>query len=228
VSSRRQKPFEEGVLVTGRFVQHVRGNVVAYLALLVALGGTSYAALRLPRNSVGPLQIRPGAVGLSKVARSARISLRGTQGPKGDKGDKGETGATGPGAAKMSLTGSGRLYTNPAFTVDIHCGGAYGAVHVARTTGHAIGIDGTYSYGPFAAPADDGSAAGTTRMISGALDGTPDNNARPIAFAPSDNNAYGHATVIIGEEIYVIDVSLSQVGTSEQTCYTRGMVIKMG
>ena len=41
-----------------RLVRHVRSNAVAYLALFVALGGTSYAALSLPRNSVGGRQIR--------------------------------------------------------------------------------------------------------------------------------------------------------------------------
>ncbi len=37
---------------------HVRSNAIAYLALFVALGGTSYAALELPANSVGGRQIR--------------------------------------------------------------------------------------------------------------------------------------------------------------------------
>src|SRR5947209_213213 len=41
-----------------RIVSHLRGNAVAYLALFVALGGTSYAAVALPANSVGTKQIR--------------------------------------------------------------------------------------------------------------------------------------------------------------------------
>jgi hypothetical protein len=41
-----------------RVVQHIRSNVVAYVALFVALGGTSYAALNLPANSVGSKQIK--------------------------------------------------------------------------------------------------------------------------------------------------------------------------
>lgn len=36
--------------------------VISLVALFVALGGTGYAALRLPRNSVGTAQIRSGAV----------------------------------------------------------------------------------------------------------------------------------------------------------------------
>jgi hypothetical protein len=41
-----------------RLIRHVRSNAVAYLALMVALGGTSYAAMSLPANSVGGRQIR--------------------------------------------------------------------------------------------------------------------------------------------------------------------------
>ncbi len=41
-----------------RVLNHVRQNVIAYLALFVALGGTSYAAISVPNNSVGAAQIR--------------------------------------------------------------------------------------------------------------------------------------------------------------------------
>lgn len=46
-------------------------NVVATLALFLALGGSSYAALKLPRNSVGAAQIRAGAVHSSDVANGS-------------------------------------------------------------------------------------------------------------------------------------------------------------
>jgi hypothetical protein len=42
-------------------------NVIASLALVGALAGASYAALSLPANSVGPSQLRPGAVTLGKL-----------------------------------------------------------------------------------------------------------------------------------------------------------------
>lgn len=45
--------------------------VVALAALFISLGGTSYAALKLPRNSVGPLQLKNGAVTRPKIARNA-------------------------------------------------------------------------------------------------------------------------------------------------------------
>jgi hypothetical protein len=41
---------------------HLRSNAVAYLALFVALGGTSYAAISLPAGSVGAKQIHNGAI----------------------------------------------------------------------------------------------------------------------------------------------------------------------
>jgi hypothetical protein len=46
-------------------------NVTAALALFVALGGTSYAALAIPANSVGSPQIRPNAVGASEIRSGA-------------------------------------------------------------------------------------------------------------------------------------------------------------
>jgi hypothetical protein len=45
--------------------------VIAIIALVVALGGTSYAVTRIPAHSVGSLQIRNGAVTRAKIARSA-------------------------------------------------------------------------------------------------------------------------------------------------------------
>jgi hypothetical protein len=45
-----------------RLLKHARGNAIAYLALFVALGGTSYAAFKLPANSVGTRQLRNHSV----------------------------------------------------------------------------------------------------------------------------------------------------------------------
>jgi hypothetical protein len=54
-----------------RAISHLRRNTVGYLALMIALGGTSYAAAQLPRNSVGADQIRPAAVGSSELRTGA-------------------------------------------------------------------------------------------------------------------------------------------------------------
>ena len=50
-----------------RPIQHMRSNAVGYLALFVALGGTSYAAIGIPVGSVGTRQLRNGAVTPKKL-----------------------------------------------------------------------------------------------------------------------------------------------------------------
>ena len=54
-----------------RILNHARSNLVAYVALFVALGGTSYAALSLPAGSVGTTQLRNGAVTSNKIANGS-------------------------------------------------------------------------------------------------------------------------------------------------------------
>ena len=46
-------------------------NVAALLALVIALGGTAYAAVSLPKNSVGAKQLKKGAVKKGKLAKRA-------------------------------------------------------------------------------------------------------------------------------------------------------------
>ena len=87
--------------------------VIAFIALLVALGGTSYAVVRLPANSVGSKQIKRGAVKSSDLGSNAVSSGKvrngsllatdfaagqlpsGPAGPAGPAGPTGATGATG-------------------------------------------------------------------------------------------------------------------------------------
>jgi hypothetical protein len=71
-------------------------NVVACLALFVALGGASYAAIKLPKNSVGAKQLRKGAVTPAKIAKATRAQLVGARGPAGQTGPQGPAGAPGP------------------------------------------------------------------------------------------------------------------------------------
>lgn len=51
-------------------------NVTAFLALFVALSATSYAAFKLPANSVGTKQLKKGAV------TSAKLAARSVDGSK--------------------------------------------------------------------------------------------------------------------------------------------------
>ncbi len=57
--------------MTTRFARFLRRNTIALLALFIALGGTTYAATALPKNSVGPKQLRKSAVTNKKIAKNA-------------------------------------------------------------------------------------------------------------------------------------------------------------
>jgi hypothetical protein len=51
-------------------------NVVATVALFIALGGASYAALKLPKNSVGTKQLMNNAVTLKKLKKNSVNSAK--------------------------------------------------------------------------------------------------------------------------------------------------------
>jgi hypothetical protein len=80
-------------------------NVIATLALFLALGGGAWAATSLPKNSVGNAQLKNGAVTGGKVRNGSLVAgdfasgqlPAGPAGPAGPKGDPGETGPRGRG-----------------------------------------------------------------------------------------------------------------------------------
>jgi hypothetical protein len=87
--------------------------IVACVALVVALGGVSYAAGVLPANSVGAKQIKQRAVTLKKLSPAARGALRGQKGATGPAGPKGDPGASGPAGPKGDKGDPGvSLYAN--------------------------------------------------------------------------------------------------------------------
>src|SRR3954454_2322169 len=112
-------------------------NVMATIAVFIALGGAGYAATRIPKNSVGTKQLRADAVTSGKVKNSSLRAddfkdgelpagddgpqgLKGDTGPKGDAGPKGDTGpkgATGddgaPGAPGSAVFKGDRGPTGP-------------------------------------------------------------------------------------------------------------------
>jgi hypothetical protein len=96
------------------------GTVVAYLALGVALSGTSYAAATLSRNSVRSTHIQNGQVRAPDIARNAVRSSRVADGsllardfrtgqlpagPAGAQGPKGDPGATNVTVRAVTATG---------------------------------------------------------------------------------------------------------------------------
>ena len=108
-------------------------NVVATMALFLALGGSSYAAVQLSRGSVKTKHLAAGAVTGAKVKnRSLRArdfsagSLpagprgpAGAQGPKGDAGSPGAPGAQGlqglPGPTQGSTSSAAGAVPSPAY-----------------------------------------------------------------------------------------------------------------
>lgn len=93
-------------------------TVIAIIALVVALGGTTYAVTALPRNSVGNAQLKKAAVTSQKVKDHSLLAVDfkpgqlakvvptayGPAGPQGPAGADGAAGAQGP-AGPTGATG---------------------------------------------------------------------------------------------------------------------------
>lgn len=102
--------------------------VISCVALSVALGGTGYATvLQVPRNSVGPAQLKTAAVTNKKIAANAVTSAKVQNGslvkgdfragslPAGPAGPAGLAGPAGP-AGPSGLSGVERVETTSANT----------------------------------------------------------------------------------------------------------------
>jgi hypothetical protein len=123
------------------------GNITALMALVVALGGTSYAAISIPKNSIGSAQIKKGAVANSDLhgnaVTAAKIKdgslvradfaaselpagprgLTGAIGPKGEQGIQGIQGLVGTtGAATVQhLQAAADLGDGLKASYDVYC-----------------------------------------------------------------------------------------------------------
>ncbi len=118
-------------------------NVMASLALFIALGGISWAAVTLPSNSVGTTQLKKNAVTGAKLKRDAITGAKvrngsllasdfqagqvppgpaGPQGPKGDAGPQGPKGDAGPPGPVTADLPSGTTLRG-VFNVDFMAGG---------------------------------------------------------------------------------------------------------
>ena len=152
-----------------RIIFHLRNNVVGYVALFAALGGTSYAAVRLAPGSVTNRALARGAVSHSKLAANSVTSADiadgslkpgdfarqtmtaltkgggvttaadGTTGSRGANGGSGTAGALGP-AGPAGAAGSASIIVRARGT------GTVSAPHGAST---AVPInDATWTQSP--------------------------------------------------------------------------------
>ena len=119
-------------------------NVASSLALFIALGGVSYAAVTLPKNSVGSKQLRKNAVTATKVKNGSlgvgdfkKGQLRkGTRGLHGERGPQGVAGPSGVSGAHM-------VVGDPTTIAGITGVSAYGTATVTCPAGEVV-LSGSY------------------------------------------------------------------------------------
>jgi hypothetical protein len=77
-------------------------NVISTLCLFLLVGGgAAWAAVHLPKNSVGAKQLKKGAVTPAKLSTAAKTTLTGLPGPVGPQGPQGPKGDTGAPATAL-------------------------------------------------------------------------------------------------------------------------------
>jgi len=154
--------------------------VVACIALLVSLAGTSYATvLNVPRNSVGAPQLKRNAVKPAKLAPNAvrtghvlngsllAADFKPGQIPRGPKGDKGDDGT--PGVSGYELVVGRSNVTNQLFnSVAMTCPTGKKAIGGGgATAGGIIPGDGPYIVVDQPSVSGDGWLVQTARGTSG-------------------------------------------------------------
>jgi hypothetical protein len=170
---------------------YLKRHHIGLLALFIALGGTSYAAAKLPRNSVGTAQLRKGAVTTAKLSHGAlkQVGKPGPAGPKGDtgaqgpqgvqglqgiQGPKGEPGPTSAGVGGVNLSVTPGGLTTPVgspttVTLDrpgkvlVQLFGTFGVNCGGSTCSRTLGVtvDGQTVPGAFAMVSGSGNVSGT-------------------------------------------------------------------
>jgi hypothetical protein len=176
-----------------RLVGYLRRNHLAVLALFFAIGGTSYAAVALPPNSVGNRQLRNRSVSLVKIRRATIAALRGHTGPRGPvgppgpvgRGPTGRPGPRGPVGPKGSTGARGPAGTFGTVTVRSETlsvsAGAQSALAVTCPVG-ATAVGGGASFGP-----SNGAAEGNVWIESSRPD--PADGTSPTGWFTIVNNS---------------------------------------
>lgn len=123
--------------------------VVAIAALTVALGGTSYAAIALPKNSVGTKQIKKSAVTAKKIAKNAVNSSKVKNGSllagdfKAGQLPGGSTGPQGaPGPPGTNGTNATALYAQIESTAPVAATNQRGVTQIESPA--QTGVPGAY------------------------------------------------------------------------------------
>jgi hypothetical protein len=176
-------------------------NVVSCLALFVALGGASYAAVSLPKNSVGPKQIVPGAIDNSKIKKGSLLASAfkpgqlkagkdGAQGPAGPPGSKGDPGPQGPaGSGSVTRIAGRSLFSAQTISADGQWHTWAGVTFTAAADMlYEMHLDDDYTLNSIDGTSCPGSPDYVERgLVNGAISGTVDvfgNYSIPVLYGP--------------------------------------------
>jgi hypothetical protein len=131
--------------------------IVACIALIVALGGTSYAALKLPRNSVGNKQLKPSAVTSGKV-RNGTLSAKDFKPSALKRGPRGPQGPGAPGAIPRVAYASRDMFRGP--------GGTGASLALTGAGADVVGLDVPVGTSDYTSSSGRVSASGPSRLIA--------------------------------------------------------------
>jgi hypothetical protein len=199
------------------FITHARRHLIAYVALLFALSGTSYAAAtsRLPANSVGTRQVINHSL-LKQDFKSGQLP-RGARGPAGPGGARGPAGPAGP----AGLTGPkgdpgppGPINLTYVSSADTPLPAGAQAVAVAQCPAGTVVTGG----GAFTDSTDTAVSVNTSTIATS--DGTT-----PDAWLIAMNNASASATTFSAQAVCTKPTTISAAGLANAGA-VRGRAIK--
>lgn len=186
----------------GSVARHLRGNLVAYVALLFAFGGGSYAAATtlMPANSVGTRQVINHSL-LKKDFKRGQLP-RGPQGFQGDPGDEGP-----PGILTVSAT------SGPAGPM---CANGGGACQVGSST--ATCPSGVVVGGGWTSTSPDVSVSFAARTSGPAF------SVIGINFSPADENITAQAICAVGPGASASSPVANQSAFAQALAHTKSRI----